>query len=94
LRKVGVDMLMFGAIMVFSGYLMRYIINYYVSPEASEISQSNFQKKLKINKEFISEGIYKNKQEIEMEFSILKKLEPKHLKNAYVFFQKNKSYYI
>lgn len=67
---------MYGCVLVLSAYTTKRMVDYFVSPQASEITDPTFEKKMKIGKNFVSEGIYKNKQEIEDEFQSLKALTP------------------
>ena len=79
-------------ILIFSGYITKHALDYFVN-DGSTISSSNFEKKLKLNKNFVSEGIYKNEQEISEEYDTLKPLDAVSLSN-HLFFPKNKNFYI
>jgi hypothetical protein len=51
---------MYGIVLVASGYTTKRLVDYFVDPNASDISNQNFEKKMKVGANIVSEGIYKN----------------------------------
>ena len=93
LWSVGKDLMLYGMVIVISGFATKKAVEYFVSPGASEISQQNFQKKMMMGKEVRGEGIYKSQHEISSEFNSLKHLTPKQLANP-AFFSKDKTFFL
>ena len=78
-------MLMYGIVLIASGYTTKRLVDYFVDPNASDISKQNFEKKMTVSSNIVGGGIYKNEEEINDEFSNLKEILPKHLKNPAFF---------
>ena len=60
LRNVAKDMLIFCGIITVTGYIVRNLFEHFVGPSTSQITDTNFQKKMQIDKKYISEGVYKS----------------------------------
>lgn len=84
---------MYFMIVVSTGYAAKYLIDNIIYPDASQIADSNFQKKLTISKNYVGEGVYKNEAEIQDEFSKLKTLSPELLTSS-LLFQKDKTFFL
>ena len=80
-------------VFIASGFAVRGAIDYFIDPDASKVADKNFKKNMDLGKKIVSEGIYKNKDEISDEFNNLRVLTPKMLSNP-SFFPKNKSFFI
>ena len=72
-------MVLYFMIVIGTGYGVKYVIDNVIYPDASEIADPNFQKKMTISKNYVGEGVYKNEAEIQDEFSKLKTLSPEML---------------
>ena len=73
--------------------MVRSIIDHFIDPNASKVADKNFQKSMSVGKNFVSEGIYKNVDEIQSEYNSLRALTPDMLKNP-GFFPKGKTFFL
>ena len=76
---------MYMMIVFSTGYAAKYIVNNWIYEDASNITDTNFQKKMTISKNYIGEGVYKNEAEIQDEFAKLKTLSPEMVKSSIIF---------
>lgn len=62
--------------MISSGYIVKALMDKLFSEGSSEITDKNFDNKMRLNKKKIGEGLYKSEDEIVNEFSTLKFVNP------------------
>ena len=93
LWNVAKEFCLYGLIFILSGFATKALVDYFVTDDASKISDNKFQKKMQINKTYINEGVYKNKDEIQSEFEFIKAVTPTQISNK-LFFQKNKTFFL
>ena len=70
---------------------MRRAVDYFIEPDASKIADKNFKKSIELGKNFVSEGIYKNKDEIAEERQKLQSLNPTMVSHPR-FFHRDKTF--
>lgn len=76
LWKNTTDGIMYILIFAFSGYIVTHAIDYFIDSDGSKtLYDKTEQRKFKMGKKIVSEGIYKNEEEIEKEFSKMKILK-------------------
>lgn len=68
-------------------------MNHLFGENSSDVADSKFEGKLRINSKFVSEGIYKNEEEIGSEFDGLKAVTPNMMTHA-GFFHKKKTFFL
>lgn len=83
----------YGLVLLLSGIATRRLVDFFVSPEASQITDKTFEKKMKVNSKYVSEGIYKNQDEIEREYDLLKYVTFQQVSNP-LFFHNGKCFFI
>lgn len=64
LREIFIYLTLFIA----TGKMVKYVFDTFIDPQATDIAQSKFEDKMRLNSKSVAGGIYKNEDEIASEF--------------------------
>ena len=93
IKRLAIDIFLYSAVFIFSSYATFQLIEYFVNPEAKQLTtDKQFTRKLKLGTA-VNGGFYKNPDQISSELHNLQEITSDNLKNPYLF-TKGKTFFL